>query len=133
MAKSAIYTAMTVPTAVAENGTIPLGGTIRRFGCNIAQDGNSIAVSGKGYFNISASITLAPTTATTVIVSLLKDGVPVSGAVASATVSAANDVIALPIKSIVRNRCDCDSSILSLELTGGAASIENMAITVEKL
>lgn len=133
MAKSAIYTAMTTPTAVAVGGTIPLGTTIRRFGCNIAQDGNSITVSGRGYFKVSGSITLAPTATTIATVTLLKDGVPVSGGVASATVSTANNAVAVPIEAIVRNRCDCDSSILALQLTGTASSVTNVALAVEKL
>lgn len=133
MSKSAIYTSMTTPTDVAVNGTIPLGTTIRRFGCNITQDGNSVTISGRGYFKVSASITLAPTATTATTVTLLKDGVPVSGATATVTVSTANNEVALPIEAIVRNRCDCDSSILSLQLTDTAASVTNVAFVVEKL
>lgn len=133
MSKSAIYTSMTTPTDVAVNGTIPLGTTIRRFGCNVAQDSNSVTISGRGYFKVSASITLAPTATTATTVTLLKDGVPVSGATATVTVPTANDTVAVPIEAIVRNRCDCDSSILSLQLTGTAASVTNVAFVVEKL
>lgn len=133
MSKSAIYTSMTTPTDVAVNGTIPLGTTVRRFGCNVAQDGNSVTISGRGYFKVSASITLAPTATTATTVTLLKDGVPVSGATATVTVSTANNEVALPIEAIVRNRCDCDSSILSLQLADTAASVTNVAFVVEKL
>lgn len=133
MSKSAIYTSMTTPTAVAVNGTIPLGTTIRRFGCNVTQDGNSVTISGRGYFKVSASITLAPTATTATIVTLLKDGVPVNGATATVTVSTANNEVALPIEAIVRNRCDCDSSILSLQLTDTAASVTNVGFVVDKL
>lgn len=133
MAKSAIYTAMTIPTTVAVNGTIPLGTTIRRFGCNIAQDGNSITISGRGYFKASISVTLAPTATTTTTVTILKDGVPVSGATASATVSTAGNAVSIPVEATVRNRCDCDSSILALQLTGTASSVTNVAVTIEKL
>lgn len=133
MSKSAIYTSMTTPTDVAVNGTIPLGTTIRRFGCNITQDGNSVTISGRGYFKVSASITLAPTATTATTVTLLKDGVPVSGATATVTVSTANNEVALPIEAIVRNRCDCDSSILSLQLTDTAASVTNVGFVVDKL
>lgn len=133
MSKSAIYTAMTTPTSVAVNGTIPLGTTIRRFGCNIAQDGNAITIKGKGYFLVTASITAAPDAVGTVTVAMSKGGVPVSGATASSSVSTAANPTALPITALVRNACDCDSSALSFTLDGTASTVQNVAVTVVKL
>lgn len=133
MSKSVIYTAMTTPTSVAIGSTVPLGTTIRRFGCNIAQDGNAITVKGKGYFLVTASITAAPATVGSVTVAMSKDGVPVSGATASSSVSTAANPTALPIAAIVRNACDCDSSALSFTLDGTASTVQNVAVTVVKL
>ena len=133
MSKSAIYTAMTTPTSVAIGSTVPLGTTIRRFGCNIAQDGNAITVKGKGYFLVTASITAAPAAVGSVTVAMSKDGVPVSGATASSSVSTAANPTALPITAIVRNACDCDSSALSFTLDGTASTVQNVAVTVVKL
>ena len=133
MSKSAIYTAMTTPTSVAIGSTVPLGTTIRRFGCNIAQDGNAITIKGKGYFLVTASITAAPAAVGAVTVAMNKDGVPVSGATASSSVSTAANPTALPITAIVRNACDCDSSALSFTLDGTASSVQNVAVTVVKL
>lgn len=133
MSKSAIYTAMTTPTSVAVGSTVPLGATIRRFGCNIAQDGNAITIKGKGYFLVTASITAAPDAVGTVTVSMSKDGVPVSGATASGSVSTAANPTALPITAIVRNACDCDSSALSFTLDGTESTVQNVAVTVVKL
>lgn len=133
MSKSAIYTALTTATAVAVNGTIPLGATIRRFGCHIRQDGNSITVSGKGYYKVTVSATVVPDAAGTVTIALNKDGVPVAGAQASETVTAAATSVAMPIVTIVRNVCDCDSAVLSFVLKDAASSITNFAATVEKL
>lgn len=133
MSKSATYTAMTTPTSVAVSGILPLGTTIRRFGCNVTQDGNTINIKGKGYFLVMASITAAPDAVGTVTVSMSKDGVPVSGATASGSVSTAANPAALPITAIVRNACDCDSSILSFNLSGTASTVQNVAVTVVKL
>ena len=133
MAKSALYTAMTSPTSVLVGGIIPLGSTIRRFGCNIAQDGNTISIKGKGYFLVNVSITAAPAAVGTVTATLNKDGVPVTGATASSSVSTAANPTALPITAIVRNVCDCDSSILSLALSGTESTVQNVAVTVVKL
>lgn len=133
MSKSAIYTAMTTPTSVAVGSTVPIGTTIRRFGCNIAQDGSAITVKGKGYFLVTASITAAPDAVGAVTVAMNKDGVPVSGATASSFVSTAANPTALPITAIVRNACDCDSSALSFTLDGTASTVQNVAVTVVKL
>lgn len=133
MSKSAIYTAMTTPTSVAIGSTVPLGTTIRRFGCNVAQDGNTITIKGKGYFLVTASITAAPAAVGAVTVAMSKDGVPVSGATASSSVSTAANPTALPITAIVRNACDCDSSALSFTLDGTASTVQNVAVTVVKL
>lgn len=133
MSKSAIYTSMTTPTSVAIGGTVPLGTTKRRFGCNIVQDGNAITVKGKGYFLVTASITAAPDAVGTVTVAMSKDGVPVSGATASSSVSTAANPTALPIADIVRNACDFDSAALSFTLDGTASTVQNVAVTVVKL
>lgn len=133
MSKSAICTAMTTPTSVAVSGILPLGTTIRRFGCNVTQDGNTINIKGKGYFLVTASVTAAPAAVGTVTVSMSKDGVPVSGATASGSVSTAANPTALPITAIIRNACDCDSSALSFTLDGAASTVQNVAVTVVKL
>ena len=124
---------MTTPTSVNVGSILPLGTTIRRFGCNVTQDGNTFNIKGKGYFLVTASVTAAPAAVGTVTVSMSKDGVPVSGATASGSVSTAANPTALPITAIVRNACDCDSSALSFTLDGTASIVQNVAVTVVKL
>lgn len=132
MAKSAIYTANTTPTALAVGDIIPVGTTVRRFGKCINQDGNTITLSGPGYYLVNASATVAPTAAGTVSVTGQKDGVAVIGATASATTTAAAESANLSLDFIVLN-VGCGSSILSFLLTGTAAVVNNMAVAVEKL
>lgn len=131
--KSAIYTANATAATLAIGDLIPLGSTIRRFGCNLRQDGNTITATGRGYYDVGATITAIPTAAGTITATLLKDGVPVTGATASATVSAANVAVTLPIKALVRNLTDCDSSILAIKLGGAAGQVTNVALVVEKV
>lgn len=133
MSKSAIYTANTTSTVLAVGALLPLGTTIRRFGCNLVQDGNTITVKGQGYYKVVASVTIAPTAAGTVTVTLNKDGVPVTGGTASGSVTTAATPTDLTIVAIVRNVCDCDSSVLSFVLDAGASTVSNIAVTVEKL
>lgn len=131
MSKSAIYTVNTAAPTVAANNIVPLGGTVRRYGCNIRQDGNAISLCGCGYYLVNASITATPSAAGTVTVTAQKDGVEMTGATASTTVAAANTAVNLNITAIVRNICD--SSLLSFVLTGEESVVNNIAVTVEKL
>lgn len=131
--KSAIYTANTTAATLAVGDIIPLGTTIRRYGCNLRQDGNAVTAAGRGYYKITAVVTAAPTAAGEIGATLLKDGIAVTGASASATATGAGDVVMLPITAIVRNLTDCDSSLLALRLDGSAGQVTNVAVTVEKL
>lgn len=135
MSKSAIYTVNSSAQNVAVNGTINLGTIIRRYGPNVNLNGNAITISGGGYYDVDASITLAPTAIGNVTVTAYKDNVAIPGATASSTATAANDLINLSISSIVREPCACCESLsnITLVLTGTAASVSNVAVVVEKL
>lgn len=135
MAKSALYTVNQSAQNVAVNGIINLGTIARRFGQNLNLNGDGITVAGAGYYEVNASITVAPTAAGNVTVTMYKDGVPVQGASASETAAAANDLVNLSITSIVRENCPCCESIsnLTFVLTGTAAAVSNIATTTEKL
>ena len=132
MSKSAIYTANTSAQTVAVNDIIPVGTTSRRFGCNIRQDGNTITLTGPGYYLVNASATIAPTAAGTVSVTGQKDGVAVIGATAAATTTAAAESANLSLGFIARN-VSCGSSILSFVLSGAESTVTNLAVTVTKL
>ena len=133
MSKSAIYTANTSGQAIAVNSIIPVGNTIRRFGCNLRQDGNTIVTLGNGYYLVTVSATIVPTAAGTISVTAQKDGVAITGATGSETVSAVSTSVNICMSFVVRNDCGCDSSTLSFVLGGGDATISNFAVTVEKL
>lgn len=132
MSKSAIYTANTSAQTVAVNDIIPVGTTSRRFGCNIRQDGNTITLTGPGYYLVNASATVAPTAAGTVSVTGQKDGVAVIGATTAATTTVAAESANLSMGFIVRN-VSCGSSILSFVLGGAESTVSNLAVTVTKL
>ena len=65
--KSALYAAMQTPTAVAVDGVIPLGSLIRRYGCDVALNGNAVNITGAGYYDVDASVTQAFTDGVTVL------------------------------------------------------------------
>ena len=132
MSKAAIYTTNVSGATVAAGGIVPVGGTTRRYGCNIKQDGNTITLCGQGYYLVNVSATLAPSEAGTVTLTAQKDGVPIIGATGAETV-AASGTANIYLTAIVRNARGCDRSILSLLLDGVAAVVSNVAVTVVKL
>ena len=135
--KSVLYAAMQTPTAVAVGGVIPLGSLIRRYGCDVSLNGNAVNITGgnqsAGYYDVDASLTVAPAAVGTVTVTLYKDGVAVPGATASATAAAADDALDLNITALVRQVCCAAGSALTLVLTGAAASVDNVALRVQRI
>ena len=135
--KSALYAAMQTPSAVAVGGIIPLGSLIRRYGCDVSLNGNAVNITGgnqsAGYYDVDASLTVAPAAVGTVTVTLFKDGVAVPGATASATAAAADDALDLNITALVRQVCCAAGSALTLVLTGAAASVDNVALRVQRI
>lgn len=130
--KSALYAAMQTPTAVAVDGVIPLGSLIRRYGCDVALNGNAVNITGAGYYDVDASVTVTPAAAGTVTITLYKDGVAVPGATASET-AAANGTVNLSIPPLVRQACCAAGSALTLVLTGAAATVNNVALRVQRI
>lgn len=130
--KSALYAAMQTPTAVAVDGVIPLGSLIRRYGCDVALNGNAVNITGAGYYDVDASVTITPAAAGTVTITLYKDGVAVPGATASET-AAANGTVNLCIPPLVRQACCAAGSALTLVLTGVAATVDNVALRVQRI
>lgn len=127
---------MQTPTAVAVDGVIPLGSLIRRYGCDVALNGNAVNITGgnqsAGYYDVDASITVAPTAAGTVTATLYKDGVAVPGATASAA-GAAGAPVVLAFPALVRQVCCAAGSALTLVLTGAAATVNNVALRVQRI
>lgn len=130
--KSAIFSAMQTPTGVAVGGVLPLGSLIRRYGGDIELNGNAVNLTGAGYYDVDASITLAPIADGTVTVTLQQNGVAVPGATASAGV-AAGVLTDLNITALVRQVCCAAGSALTLVLTGAAATVDNVALRVQRI
>lgn len=131
--KSAIYTANTATQALVAGNIISLGSIIRRFGCSVNLNGSGVNLKEPGYYDVKASITAAPTAVGTVTAALFRNGVAVPGAVASASVSTANNSVTLPIATLVRESCCGDDSTLTLVFSGAAANVTNVALVVEKV
>lgn len=147
MSKAAIYTANTSPvtinlTAQQPTATLPLGTTVRRFGRTCCENilelsGNGILARDSGYYDVHGSVVITPAVAGVYTVTLFQDGQPVQGASQSVT-AAAGATIAFNIPAIVRTRCDCGASTLTLVLskTGADAAavvVNNTGVVIVKI
>lgn len=130
--KALIYVQNTNSATYGIGSTIPFGSVVRRFGQNLDLSGNGIIAAGRGYYKGDVSVTLAPVAAGTVSVTLMKDGVAVPGATASATTDAAG-VTCLSFPFVIREQC-CDSScLLTLQLGGAQSVLYNVSAAVERM
>ena len=107
---------MQSPTDVAVNCVIPLVSLIRRYGCDISFNGNAVNIVGKGYYDIDVSITVPPTAAGTVTATLIKDGVVVPGATASALAS--STLLIVQTINCIKQRFPCCAQSLGIYAGG---------------
>ena len=131
MSRSLIQTANETNQAVLENGIITPGTVIRRYGqcCNLV--GESIVLTGGGYYTIDAIITVAPSAEGNISVVLCENGTPISGAKASATVTASG-LATFTIPTTVRIKDCCGTKSITAILTDAAGTISNFAIRIAK-
>ena len=134
--KPNIYVATTASSAVTANGTLPLATTIRRRGGDINLSGNSIAIidQGSNYYLVTVTATFTAPVAGNVTLNLQQNGVNVTGATATATITTATtEVRSLSFSAIVRTYNNCGIDSLAVVNAGVAATFSNIAIAVEKL
>lgn len=130
--KSAINTALTTPTTVLAGGTIPLGAIIRRFGCGMNVNGNGLTICEPGYYDVDVSVTVLPTAATEITATMLRDGVAVPGATATAVPTAAGSAVNLNFPALVRHFCNCGAATLTIVLSD-AGTVSNMTIVAKRV
>lgn len=133
MGRSLIQTANQSIQTVAENSIINPGSTQRRFGCNLRLSGNGIEVNGEGYYTVDANVTVAPTAIGEVTVALYNNGVQIPGAIASGSVSTAENPVNLSIITTIRQGCCCDSADnITCVLLAGAGEVQNISLRIVK-
>ena len=131
MSKSLIQTYNQTTQNLAEGSTISLGSVLRRFGCDLRLSGNAIEVSNCGYYEISGTVTLAPTATGNVTVALYLDGVQIPSAIATQTIGTANDIVTLPLITTIRKGRD-GASQLTVVLVDGASAVSNVSLRVDR-
>lgn len=134
--KSNIYVATTASSAVVAGGVLPLATIVRRRGNDVNLSGNSIAISdcGSNYYLVTVTGTFTAPVAGNVTLNLQQNGVNVTGATASTTVTTATtEVRSLSYTVIVRTFNNQSIDSLSVVNAGVAATFSNIAVSVVKL
>lgn len=123
MSKSLIYVLNTDAVQVGANGVIPFNETIRRCGNNCKLINNNISIQGTGYYDVWASVTVAPAEDGPVTLIMLQDGIAVPGATDTVNVATAGDNVTLQVKAPVRLEwgCPCNKSVITFELSSASA------------
>ena len=134
--KPNIYAVTTASSAVVANGTLPLATIVRRRGNNLNLSGNSISIAdcGSNYYLVNVNATFTAPEAGVVTLNLQQNGVNVTGATASTTVTTpTTEVRSLSFTAIVRTFNNSTLDSLTITNAGIAATFSNIAITVTKL
>lgn len=133
MCKSALYAADTTQQATIEDGSvISFGSIIRRFGKNISLSNGIVHINGEGYYEVLANITFTAVGAGPVTIRMYKDGVAISGAVATITATAP-DLIPVVVPALIRSKCCDGNSTITVTISGAITMISNAAIVVKKI
>ena len=141
-----IGTQNTGTQTVLTDGIVSLGTVYRKYckkatNClpTFANDSNSITLNGQGVYHITATLVGAGTTAGTLTVQMLENGLPVVGGIASETITTADtELRTLDRYILVDNTCllGCTSTLaktISFENTGVGATFSNVVVNVEKV
>lgn len=134
--KSLIDVATTASSSVVSNATLPLATVVRRRGCDINLSGNSVAITdcGSNYYLVNITATFTAPVAGTVTLNLQQNGVNVTGATASTTITTENtEIRSLSFAAIVRTFNNQGIDSLSIVNSGVGATFSNIDMTVVKL
>lgn len=132
MSSSAIYTVNQTGTSLTANSQIPVGGVVRRYGRNLKVSGNDVIMCCKGYYHVAVSAVLLPDAAGDVSILGYVNGSPYTGAINTGKAATAGDPVSLNLNFTVRLK-ECEGVPLQLRLGDEAATVSNVAMTVEKI
>ena len=134
--KSLIDVATTTSSAVVANGVLPLTTIVRRRGNDVNLSGNSVALTdcGSNYYLVNVTVTFTAPVEGTVTLNLQQNGVNVTGATASTTITTATtEIRSLSFSAIVRTLNNVGIDSLTIVNAGIAATFSNIDMTVIKL
>lgn len=134
--KSLINVATTASSSVVANDVLPLSTIVRRRGCDVNLSGNAVAITdcGSNYYLVTVTATFTAPVAGVVTLNLQQNGVNVTGATGSSTVTTATtEVRSISFSAIVRTFNTAGIDSLTVVNSGVAATFSNIDVDVIKL
>ena len=132
---SVLFLVSNTTQSVAVDGLVNLGTTIHKnCGSQARQSGNGIAITGTGYFNIEVNAIVSAPATGNVTLQLYKDGLPISGAIATETIgTATTELHSMSFNTEILRGCACNSlSSITIVNTGIASTISNVSVRVKR-
>lgn len=131
--KSGIYAVnTTVGTAIALDSVYPVTNIVRRYGQYVDMVNGGVLLKGAGYYDVDVVANATATAIGNIVATLYQDGVAVPGATITATATAIGDEVVLPISALVRVVGCCNTSVLTVVISGQAVDTNNLTMNVEK-
>lgn len=131
MSKALLYGVNRNVQTVVVGDRVNFGNIVRRYGCNLNMVGGEVSVTGEGYYNLDASVTVEAGAAGIVTVTLLRNGSVIPGAGASQTVAVGDTITLTTPPSVIREKCNGESTITAV-ISGVIGTISNATIRVVK-
>lgn len=109
---------------------INFGTPVRRYGRNINMSGGNVTANGEGYYLVDATVTGTSVVGGIATLQLYANGVPIPGANASETITAA-ETFALTVPTGFRIKC-CEEVTITANILNVDTVLSNAAIRVVK-
>lgn len=125
-----LNTTLITTTALTAGANIPVGTVAHKSCCSLSASGNTWKISGAGYYKITASVTLEPTAADAITLTMNNNGATISQA--TETPSAAGASVNLGLVGVIYNKCGCNEDNITMTISG-AGNVTQANVVVEKI
>lgn len=123
-----LSTKLTTATPVTAGGLVPVGTITHKSGFKLSASGNTWTISGSGYSVVFANITLAPTTAGAVTVTMYDNGQAIASA--QGTTASAGESLTLPLLALDYNKCKCSEDNITIGVSE-IATVSELDVIIE--
>lgn len=121
-----INTRLTTLTTLTAGELIPVGVVNHKSGCNVSANANSWDIKGRGYYKITANVTVRPTAVTPMTIAINSNGTTIASA--TETVDTAGNSVNICVVAIVYSRCVCNDKTITLTVNSAGTIVESDVI-----
>lgn len=120
----------TVGTAIIEDGVYSPNNIVRRYGCAMSIQDGGIAIEESGYYDVKVIANVTATEASNVTVSIYQNNVLIDSK--TVTAKAVGDQLTIPLEAIVKVRCACMGSRITVVIGGQPTTSYSLSEVITK-